>query len=400
MRLAIVLSAVALASALDASTASAQGSNFAMVDSAAPARSPGWTFTPALGYQGAWDDNALLLFDPAAPADFQSVISPRANVNYLGRQSEFDASYDGGFIFYRDLNSLNSYDQHASVTGRLRLTPHLVVWANNGFAAVPTTELLNFVAVPFVRSGSNFEDFRGGVEMALTKFTTMTAAYNFQWVTFGEATPGAVLLLRGGHSNGGSASVKHGLDDSTSLIASFNLQHAFVNNGGTFDVQNGDVGVEHRLFSETRVFGAFGYSHLNVTQFSPARTGPAWRAGITHQLRRTGISASYSRSYVPAFGFGGTFQNEELTGEVHTQVTRRVYVQSSVAWRRNEPLLADSLRLRSFWLESTVGYELQPWVRVEGFFSGVHQEIDRPGGTVGRKRVGFQIVTSKPLRIR
>jgi len=254
--------------------------------------------------------------------------------------------------------------------------------------------------VPFIRAGSKLEDFRGGMDATLTKFTTVTAAYNFQWVTFGQTKASGDFLLRGGHSNGGSVSLKHQLDDSTSLVSSYSLQHAFVNNDGSFDVQNGDVGLERQLLPQTRVFGAFGFSHLNVSDNGPARTGPAWRAGVTHHLKRTAITASYFRSYVPAFAFGGTFQNEELIGQVQAPVARRIYVQSSVSWRRNEPLEANSLRLKTFWVEGTVGYALQPWIHLEGFFWGEHQVIDRPGGTVGRKRIGFQIVTSKPLRIR
>ena len=66
----------------------------------------------------------------------------------------------------------------------------------------------------------------------------------------------------------------------------------------------------------------------------------------------------------------------------------------------DEPLEVNGLRLKSFWLEGSIGYALQPWVRLEGFFLEEHQNIDRPGGVIGRKRVGFQIVTSKPVRIR
>jgi hypothetical protein len=72
---------------------------------------------------------------------------------------------------------------------------------------------------------------------------------------------------------------------------------------------------------------------------------------------------------------------------------------SWVAWRRNEPLETNSLRLKSFWFETSAGYALQTWARLEGFFAVERQEIDRPGGLVGRKRIGFQIVTSKPVRI-
>jgi hypothetical protein len=381
------------------SPAAAQDSNFALVDGAGAARFAGWTFTPSLVYQGAWDDNALVVFEPEPPSDFLSIVNPRADVNFLGRRGEFDASYDGAFVLYRELNALNSYDQHASVSARRLLTPHVTVWARNGFAAVPTTELLNFVAVPFVRTGSKLEDFRSGVEVALSKYTSLTAAYNLQWVSFDE-TQTATLFLRGGHSHGGTAIVKHQISDATSLVGTYSLQHASLVNGGTFDVQNGDAGIEHQLLANTHVFAAFGFSHLSLSEFGAPRTGPSWRAGMTHRVQRVALTASYSRSYVPTFSFGGTSQNEELTGMAQAPLARRVALHSSVSWRRNEPLETGGLRLKTVWFETTVGYALQPWVQLQGFFSLAHQEIDRPGGIVGHNRVGFQVVTSKPMRIR
>jgi len=397
--LVIAAAAAALVTTAGVSVARAQESNFALVDSDVARRFSGWTFTPSLVYQGAFDDNALLVFGPDAPSDFQSLVNPRAQVTYLGRRSEFGADYDGGFELYRDLNSLNSYNQHASVSGRRLLTPHIAIWARNAFASVPTTELLNFFAVPFIRTGSSLDDLRGGLDVALTKFTSMTVSYNFEWVKFDPTQPFGALL-EGGHSHGGAATVKHQLSPSLSVTGEYTLQHATLVNGGTFDVQNADAGVEYKLLPETTVSGAFGVSRLGATELGDARLGPLWHAAINHRMRDVMIAGSYSRSYVPAFGFGGTFQNEELMGTAKAPLARRVYVQTSVAWRRNEPLAVGGLRLKSTWFEATVGYAVQPWVHLEGFFSDANQAIDRAGGQIGHTRVGFQVVTSKPMRIR
>ena len=47
-----------------------------------------------------------------------------------------------------------------------------------------------------------------------------------------------------------------------------------------------------------------------------------------------------------------------------------------------------------------LGYALTQWLRLEGFYAGSHQTIDRPGGLVDRNRIGFQLITSSPLRVR
>jgi len=399
-QLALFLSAVVVASAVNGRTVSAQRSNFGFADGTEAVPRTGWIFTPSLAFQGAYDDNALLLYEPEPPRDFLTILNPRADVTFLGRYGEFDANYDGAFLMYRDLNTLNSYDQRASVSGRRALTKRVTISARNAFADMPTTELVNFVAVPFVRTGSRLDDFNTGIDVAVTKHTTLSGGYHFQWAEFDQPTTLPAFALHGGHSHGAAANLKHELSDLTALTASYNFQHAYVVNGSTFDVVNADVGLDRQLLSTTRVYGAFGFSRLGVSQNFAARVGPSYRAGIIHHIRQTSITAGYSRSYVPAFGFGGTFQNEEFLSQVHMPLARRVYTNSSVSWRRNEPLEPNSLRLKSFWWETSVGYAVEQWVRIEGFFQFEHQEIDRPGGTLGRKRIGFQVVTSKPLRVR
>ena len=46
-----------------------------------------------------------------------------------------------------------------------------------------------------------------------------------------------------------------------------------------------------------------------------------------------------------------------------------------------------------------LGFAPQPWVRMEVFYTRVDQTSLRAGGRLYRNRVGFQIVTSKPVRV-
>jgi hypothetical protein len=46
-----------------------------------------------------------------------------------------------------------------------------------------------------------------------------------------------------------------------------------------------------------------------------------------------------------------------------------------------------------------VGWAAQRWVRLEAFYARAQQSTLRPGGQVDRNRIGFQIVTSKPMRV-
>lgn len=396
----IAVAVVVALAALVSAPASAQDSNFALSPASQNvAVTSGWTFTPTMLYQTAWDDNVLLRgTGDTAPADLLNILNPRAGAGYASHRTQFDANYDGAFLLYRDNSPLDSYDQHGSVSLRRLVTPHVTLFVMDSGALVPTTELVQIVAVPFVRTGSQFDSLRGGVEAALSKYTSISVAYDFEWVAFDQSQAFSEFL-QGGHSHGGTFALKHAITATTTLTGDYNIQHAFVL-GGTFDVQNGSVGVDQRLSEETRVFGAIGISRVEASEFGPARTGPAVRAGITHQMEHVNVGAEYSRSYVPAFGFGGTYENEEITGHVSAPLARRVYVQSSVSWRRNDPLTPKELQVRSLWVEGILGYAVQPWMRIEGFYSGTNQATDIPGGEYNRNRVGVQVVTAKPMRIR
>jgi hypothetical protein len=398
-------------SALLASAASAQTSNFALMrapDAQAPP--PGWVVTPALLYQSAWDDNVLLrLNGDEAPGDYINLVNPHIDASYLGRHSHFSASYDANFALYRQLDTLNSYDQHASVSASRAVTPHITLFAQNTFASVPTTELFNLVAVPFIRAGTKVDSLRGGTDASLSKYTTVTATYSFDWVAFEQNTFNPFLF--GGHTHGANVGLKHALNPTTSLTANYSFHHSLVGeeavliaganpiNHGTFNVQNGDVGFEKLLSPQTRVFGAFGFSRLDIAVVGLSQAGPAWRAGVTQHFKTAYVDASYIRSYVPAYGFGGTTQNEELRAQMMAPLARRLSVQSVVAWRRNEPVAIGALKLKSLWVEGSFGYALQPWVRLEAFYAGDHQVVEAPGGIASRNRIGLQIVTSKPLRV-
>ena len=56
------------------------------------------------------------------------------------------------------------------------------------------------------------------------------------------------------------------------------------------------------------------------------------------------------------------------------------------------------IRLRSMFYTATAGYSVSRWLRAEGFFTGAHQ-TSSARGEVDRARIGFQFVTSKPVRI-
>ena len=380
----------------------AQNSNITQSASSSDATSAatGWILTPSIGVSSGWDNNVFVQGSgDETTGDLVNTINPRLTTTFNGRKSLLSVNYSGAFLLYRNLSDLNSYDQRASVSGRRRLTKRLTFYVENAFAAAPTTELSDLVAVPFVRTGSTLDGLRTGIEAAVSKQTTVSVGGNFQWVSF-DTNPAFVSQLHGGHGWGGEASLRHRLSARTSLLADYRMDHATVSQTlESIDVWSSGGGVEQQFSEHVTAFGELGISHVLATVLNESRTGPAIRAGLTYKAPKAVVIVSYSRMFVPSYGFGGTTQNEEFSASLHVPFSRRLYAQGGAVSSRNESLTIGDPSLRSNWIEGTLGYDINGVAQIEGFFGTAHQVVDRPGGIVNRSRIGVQVVTAKRVRI-
>jgi hypothetical protein len=177
------------------------------------------------------------------------------------------------------------------------------------------------------------------------------------------------------------------------------MQRANVVNATKFAIFNGWGGVDYQLTEVSRVYGGYGLARLSAADIGPSKTSPVYRAGFAHRFRAASFDASYARSFQPSFGGGGTLDNEEFAVNVNAPVARRMYMNANVSWRKNKTLGVFTPSLVSVWMGGSFGYAIQRWVRVEAYYSGTHQRIDRPGGQMDRNRFGIQVVTVKSMRI-
>jgi len=364
----------------------------------------GWSFTPQMVVGGAWDDNVLIKNVGDTRSDYTTVLNPRASVDFTGRRSSFSANYNGAFQLYRQFDTLNAYEQNSNASLRHKVSPRITWFLLQTFSASPTTELPALVGIPFVRIGSRIVTAKGGVETALSRRTIIGASYDIQWVDF-DNDPVLGQLLFGGHSQGGAFTLKHQLTSRTALTADYDLQHARIVDGSTFDVQNGRVGAEYRATKYITVFASGGLAWLHTTDLPEARRLPTWRVGMSHTAHDVSVSVSYGRAYAPVFGRGTTLRDDDLVAQVRVPLARRIYATGFITSQRAHPLSYDPLTfgqldLTSSWISGAIGWAVQPWMRIEGFYGGAHQNIARPGGEINRNRLGFQVVTVKPMRVR
>jgi hypothetical protein len=369
-------------------------------------RPSGWVFTPTLRFGGSWDDNVLLV-NPGdnPPGDYASPIDPSANLEYTGRRTRFLAGYQGSLVLYRSLDNLNSFSQMLRVAAEHRVTRRLKVFGEEHFARATTTDALQLAGVPYYRIGSRTNSTGGGAEAALAKHTLLRGAYMLRWVDF-DVDARSAGELRGGYAHEADLSLVHALSPLLAVGGEYNFTRATVgeergvaaNPIDRFNIQTARATAQYRLAPSVSLSGAIGVSRLGAGLEHGGRTGATWRVEISRRGPRSVLSASYHRSFVPSFGFGGTSENEEWRGTVHLPF-ERAYVTGSVGWSANEPLESGP-SLESLLLSGTTGYRVTRWLSVEGFYGRTQQDTQRAGGDLRRNEIGFRIVATRPMKLR
>ncbi len=364
----------------------------------------GWVFTPAIAFGGLWDSNVTVENDPLGLDPEQSelvgLVNPRGTISFNGRRAKFNAGYSGRLEAYRRLDELTRYNQRARLEAEYQMTPRLLFETRHEASVAPTTEDIDLSGLPFVRVGSRLVTSSGGFTVNMTRRMKLDTAYAFQWISFDRDERFA--RLRGGHQHSPSVGLTYSFSRRLDLGGTWIYRHASIDGGQQmFDTQVAAATAEYLVTENTRIRGLAGIAYLRVSDTGETRTGPSYGAGISHKVRQATLDASYERSFVPSFGFGGMTASQQTSASVSVPFMQgRFYTSGSIAYRQNEPVLAQSLpiELSSWWTNGAVGYGVARWLRVEVFLTRTHQESSAQGN-VDRTRVGVQFVTLKPVRI-
>jgi hypothetical protein len=353
-----------------------------------------------VGFGAAWDNNILLASEGDSQLnDFGFPVDSGLTLNYRGRRLNLSGSYGGSFVRYRTYDEINSDNQRGRAYLAYQATSRLKVFAEETFVDAPSSSALNLAGVPFYRTGSRTNDAGGGIEALIARHTTLVAGYMLRSVTFEERVG---QTLEDGYEHDWTVSMTRAHSRRLSVGASYDFRREVLSEGqDRFNIQQVGVTAQYALTPTLAVSGLLGVAVLGAGLTHDASVGPAVEAKLTYTARRTMMSASYLRTFVPSFGFGGTFQNEEWIGTVHVPiVSSRVFVDGRVAWFDNDALEGGQPSLQSLWLSGTVGYHATRWMNVEVFVDRTSQDTQRPGGNVKRTAIGGRVVLTKPMRIR
>lgn len=364
-------------------------------------RTPGWTFTPGFSIGGVFDSNVALLSvsptKPRAESDRLLLAEPFAALDFVSKRTEFSTGYQGYVRRYMEFNQLNGFDQHGRAALRRLVSKRVTLDVTDDYARVPTTDELEVSGVSFSRTGARRNSFNGQLVARLSKFTDLSLKYDNTWIRFDRTDS----LLTGGVVNGLATRLSRRVREHVSVGAEYGIRLAELNEG-TRHLAFHDAGgtATFGLGARTTAAVGAGYAFLADRTLNESRTGPYVRAQLTQGTERATLGASFERTFVPSFGFGGSSQSQQVSAFVRMPLdASRMYLQGSASWRRTDPFVTDVLPLDTTLLRTTLGYSATRILRLEGFYAFTRQDSRIAGGKVNRQRVGANVVISQPMRI-
>jgi hypothetical protein len=366
------------------------------------ADAPGWVMTPGVSFGVTYDDNpSVATHELPAPDDTIMVVSPSLDLTYRARHTSLGLRYNGSLARYRTLDELDSYGQGARMDLQHQVSKRVTLQFRDYFSVSPTTDDLRLTGVPFVRTGTRQNELIGGTTVQATRRLDVTGSYRFQWVEFDRPLVSTDPLLDGGVSHGLTLGAMQAVAPRVKIGGSYAYQRASVGDiAEAFGIQNAQGEIAVQLSPTVSLGAGAGVSHLTLPEGLGSRTGPAARIALQKNTEHATFAVSAMRSFVAAFGVVGSMQSSEVAGSVQLPFARRRgFVRGVVAWHDSEPVIEGELGFTSVWVQTTLGYALQRWLRVEVFYSGSFQDTGVAGGRADRNRVGVQVVTLRPMRI-
>jgi hypothetical protein len=366
---------------------------------------PGFVFAPSIAMGAIHDDNPVLAANnDTPPSDVVTTVRPAVDLTFLAKHAFLGGGYRGTLQRYGSLEAYDSYDQGGHAEYRQQFSRRISLSVRDSFSLSPTTDLVEVAGVPFTRTGTTQNTFSSGLTVDAAKRLQMDLGYDFQWLHFNRPEEPNSALQEGGTAHTVTIGARRALTSRIKVGGDYRVQFANVGEIQTnesFTIQNAQGIVTLRLSPTVTMEGGAGISRLALPEGNGTHIGPAGHFSLHKRTEYALFTVSTSRSFVPAFGFGGSFSNQEVLGAVRVPFARRRgYVDGSVSWRKSEPVLQRELAITALWVKSTVGYAFQRWLRLEGFYYGAFQDTPIAGGRIDRNRFGVQAVTGYPMRLR
>ena len=271
----------------------------------------------------------------------------------------------------------------------------------------PTTaDALEVSATVLRRQTTRMNAFSGGFESLLGRQTTLNAAYVSQWIEFANEDE------RADQSHPAEPRSCCWADTRTAATANCAIVSASASRSAPTTRSSAPSSPTAPRPSTCRARwpcrssrsspstkASFGYGHAWLAAgdgFSD--NGPAFDVGLEWTGRHSGATVRYGRTFLPSFGFGGTFQNEELRASIRTALSRSLQWSGNFTISDNDPLEPGDPSLRSISARTALGWVIKRRLRFDAYVQHVSQDSGLAGGHVLRTRAGVQATVSQTVR--
>jgi hypothetical protein len=366
---------------------------------------PGLVFTPSITMGVVHDDNPVVATNVGQPvSDVATTVRPILGLTYTAKHASLTGVYRGSMERFRTFDAYDSYDQGGSAEYRQQFSRRVSLAVRDNFSLAPSTDLVEVAGVPFTRTGTTQNTLTSILRFRPAKHLELSAQYAFQWLQFDRPKEPISALLQGGTSHKVTFGMRRALTSRLTVGADYHVQRALVGEHvqrEKFTIQNAEGVLNLQLSPTVTMEVSGGISRLALPEGNGTHFGPAGHVALQKRTEHAYFTISATGSFVPSFGFGGSFHNQEVNGSVRVPFARRrAYVEGSVSWNKSEPVVQRDLGLKNVWVKAIGGYSFQRWLRLEGFYNGAFQDTAVEGGRVDRNRIGVQVATGYPMRLR
>jgi hypothetical protein len=367
---------------------------------------PGWTLTPRFGFTTLYDDNITLFGEGSADEqndDYVTSYAPYVDLTYRGRRTRLGVGYGGSFLNYQTFSVFDRWQQRARFDIQREESQRFQWFAHTSGSMTPSTETIDIGGIPFSHTGAKVFESRGGASYRFDMRNSLSSSMFYQNIGF-ERPEDVRRYLRGGRAVSIVTAYRRHLDGRIAVGADYGFRRsAVVDDVEQFNLHTAQAAIDFVMSRSWTLRASGGVVYVPGTAVSPAEAAPAYGGSALWSGRISAFHVSYDQGFIPSFGFGGTVRSQEFSAAYRTLLfrSRHFYTDHSLIVRDTDPLVesTDSIRLRSLRTNSVFGWTPEPWVRFEVFYGRTQQTSLRPGGRLDRNRIGFQIVTSKPVRM-
>lgn len=368
-----------------------------------PTRKAPLTIVPSFTITEEYNDN-VFLDNRNRQSDFITGFTPGIAINYERPTYRLAAGYNfTAELFARETNENHAFDrQNFFLDTAWKVDPFLTLSLTDTFIFSTDTNLIAREQVSAGRDRSLSNTLGAGVGYQLTEF----------WTLRGGASYTLQRFSRSGLRDSDVYHVNLGVDRRLSSRLTVGAGYDF----GYFDIDNEEKTTTHTprigatwRATDTITLALSGGPTVERRESGQTRVTPAITASYAQRVFFGSVGLAYDRAVGTASGFGGTTDNDLISGYVNiTTLMRGLTVQFLPRYSNVQSPNSDRIDIQAFTAALAVTYRFTDWVSAIGGYQFFRQRTDSTAlSSIGlplandadQNRLFFGLTFGYPIRI-